>query len=410
MQTPYTMDSNNIQVGDCFNETDEDEKIQVTQIRSTNDPPTVLCSVVRDTYNSDSEETETEYDMAYVTKAVNMMRKFVEEGFDQYSVRDVYKLSVKKLRYALELAKQNTTGFKKTLRDRLMFYLNIKEIPSDVESDEDYKPTVNTKKKDKGGRKPKIKKSASAAASATAVPEPSGEESDDEESTDDDLPDLVDMSKHKKKGTRKGGKGKDKKSASAAASATAVSESSSDSSDSSYDESSDEESSDEEEEEEEIPSQNSKKSGASSSKNFKSTRHAGPHTGRKRKSSGTNKHKTKRGKRVKGKKKKTGKHFAIWRRVESPVSIAPRRLPCHTWRGRCPPRNTCSTPFKTFISQCFTKELSEFARREFNYYPRFLGAQRTRPHYINKNRAWPPKWVHAKGRDGPMYLSYKEYM
>ena len=53
-----------LNVGDIFNETDEDEIWEVNEIRSQSNPPIVLCS--KQTNDSESEETEQEYDVDYV--------------------------------------------------------------------------------------------------------------------------------------------------------------------------------------------------------------------------------------------------------------------------------------------------------------------------------------------------------
>ena len=87
-----------------------------------------------------------------------------------------------------------------------------------------------------------------------------------------------------------------------------------------------------------------------------------------------------------------------------------RGLPERTWRGRAPARNTCDTPWKTFRKVFFTDELLKFAVDEFNHYPKFLAANRTRPPYINEDKAWPPKWVNEEGADCPMHLTNKEYL
>ena len=136
---------------------------------------------------------------------------------------------------------------------------------------------------------------------------------------------------------------------------------------------------------------------------------------------GTNKRKSRRGKRTKAStnrskrskkrgEKKRGKHFAVWRRSVKRVVPIPRDLPEHTWRERAPPRTTCSTPWSTFRKCFLTDELLQFAVEEFNHYPKFLAAQRTRPPFVPKNQQWPPKWVSQDGARGPMYLTVKEYL
>ena len=98
--------SKKLKVGDIFNESDEDDMIQVTEIRDKQDPPVVLCSTMHD--NSDSEETEQEYDVGYVSGAVDLRQKYESYGFAALDVQGIYRLSKKDLIHALSLAKQNT--------------------------------------------------------------------------------------------------------------------------------------------------------------------------------------------------------------------------------------------------------------------------------------------------------------
>ena len=68
------------------------------------------------------------------------------------------------------------------------------------------------------------------------------------------------------------------------------------------------------------------------------------------------------------------------------------------------------TPFSTFRKVFLTEELLDFAVQEFNYYPKSLAAQRTRPYYVPANMEWPPKWVNATGRDGPMLMTKQKML
>ena len=84
-------------------------------------------------------------------------------------------------------------------------------------------------------------------------------------------------------------------------------------------------------------------------------------------------------------------------------------MPEHSWRERTP-RSTCETPWSTFRKAFLTDELLRFAVREFNHYPKTLAAMRDRPHYVRANLQWPPAWVGASGRLGPMNLTTKDYL
>ena len=54
--------------------------------------------------------------------------------YHEYDVRDVYKMSKKQLMEALKFTRQSTQGSKSELRERMLWYRDICEIPSDVES------------------------------------------------------------------------------------------------------------------------------------------------------------------------------------------------------------------------------------------------------------------------------------
>ena len=100
----------------------------------------------------------------------------------------------------------------------------------------------------------------------------------------------------------------------------------------------------------------------------------------------------------------------MWRRVRVPVKPTPRALPEYAWRYRAPSRATTATPWSTFRKVFFTDELLAFAVDEFNHYPKYLAASRTRPPYVPRNKQWPPKWVNDSGPDGPMHLTGPQYM
>ena len=129
-----------MRVGDTFNETDSDTHQQVLDVREEEDPPVALCSSIK---VGSSEETEQEYDLHYVAKAIKQRQQFIEEGYEELDVYGIYKLPLDKLRHALRLARQSTKGSKTRLRDRLMHYKNLTEVPSDChpeDSDSDSTP------------------------------------------------------------------------------------------------------------------------------------------------------------------------------------------------------------------------------------------------------------------------------
>ena len=349
-----------VKVGDVFNETDDDEEFRVTSIDAKADPPTVLC--VRNTKKDDgdeSQDTEQEYALSYVESCVKLRREWQKANYSSYDVRDVYKMNVEQLRHALTCAKQCTKGNKVTLRRKLLFYLNIVEVPSDVESDSESDCKPPTKRSKTTKRRERREKSTAAAASAVL-------------SDEDSCPELKDVS-------------------------------SSDFEDGDNSDSDNEDEADKEVNEPEPRGQQKKKK-----KTVASQKRNGGTRGRGHKR-GTNKRKTRRGARVCGAKKK-GKHHAVWLRTETDVSEVVRSMPEFSWRTRAPPRNTCATPFSTFRKVFFTDELIEFAVKEFNHYPKTLAAMRTRPPYIRKDLQWPPVWVNQEGRLGPMKLTVKEYV
>ena len=123
-----------MEVGDVFNETDEDDRIQVTSIREEDEHPHVLCSAIRD--EEESSDTEQDYDVDYVQRAVNMRKAYEREGFHELGAKEIYRLTMHTLKYALDLAKQSTKGLSKQgLRDRLMLYNGLATVPSDADSE-----------------------------------------------------------------------------------------------------------------------------------------------------------------------------------------------------------------------------------------------------------------------------------
>ena len=59
-----------------------------------------------------------------------------------------------------------------------------------------------------------------------------------------------------------------------------------------------------------------------------------------------------------------------------------------------------------------TNELVDFAVHEFNAYPRFIAAMRTKPPYLPEGQVWPPKWVlkPTTDKDGPMVMTRKKFL
>ena len=180
------MSGKKVKVGDVFNETDDDEDYRVVSINAKGDPPTALCLKVtkEPVENGDeSEDTEEEYSLPYVQTCVDSRKEWNEKGYGEYAVRDVYRMTNKQLRHALACARQSTKGTKEELRRKMMFYLNIAEVPSDVESasDSDYKPKgTKTSNKQTTKRKQTKRKSASVSAATSAV-----------EDEDETMPELV---------------------------------------------------------------------------------------------------------------------------------------------------------------------------------------------------------------------------
>ena len=132
-----------LEVGDTFNETDDDVLFEVTSIRKESNPPVVLCVPI------DGEATEEEYDVDYVQNAVMARKKYVSEGYSKYGAREIYKMCMKELKNALVLAKQNVGGSKSVLRDKMMIHNNVTEVPSDVSTCGDEDESSPRKKKNK---------------------------------------------------------------------------------------------------------------------------------------------------------------------------------------------------------------------------------------------------------------------
>ena len=176
------MSANQVKTGDVFNETDDDECIRVVSIHSDADPPIAVCEKVSKDPTEKSETTE--YALPYVITCVNSRNAWNKSGYGEYDVRDVYRMSTKQLRHALSCARQSTKGKKAELRHTLIFYLNIVEVPSDVESNDSdvVPPNKRSKGKEKKHRRKSTRSSASAAASAVQ---------EEEEEEEDSRPDLV---------------------------------------------------------------------------------------------------------------------------------------------------------------------------------------------------------------------------
>ena len=83
----------NIEVGDVFNETDDDKDQRILKINSEKDPPTAICrSIKRD---SESDETEEEYHMDYVRDHVSSRKQYEDAGYNEIDVYDIYRMKKK---------------------------------------------------------------------------------------------------------------------------------------------------------------------------------------------------------------------------------------------------------------------------------------------------------------------------
>ena len=131
------MSSRTVEVGDIFNETSEDEMWQVNEIRANHDPPTAMCSKIQDG-SEESEDTEEEYDLPYVTRCVDLRKHYEREGFASLDAKGIYKLSKNDLLHAMALAKQTTAGLTKTqLRDRMLLHNGFAQVPESQSSDDE---------------------------------------------------------------------------------------------------------------------------------------------------------------------------------------------------------------------------------------------------------------------------------
>ena len=124
-----------VEVGDVFNETDDDKMQLVVEVHGDRDPPVALCRSMK--REEEETETEEEYALDYVRKCVKFRKEFIKKDYDKKDVRAIYLMSTKELRQALKLGNQSIAGGKERLRKRLMGYLNICEVPSDVASGTD---------------------------------------------------------------------------------------------------------------------------------------------------------------------------------------------------------------------------------------------------------------------------------
>ena len=124
-----------VKEGDVFNETDDDVIQRVLSVHPDRNPPVAMCRTIK--RESSSEETDEEYALEYVDKCVEKRKQFVKFGYDKLNVYEVYKMSSKELKKVLRLGKQNSTGTKEEFRKRLLFFLNLLDVPSDVSSGSD---------------------------------------------------------------------------------------------------------------------------------------------------------------------------------------------------------------------------------------------------------------------------------
>ena len=102
-----------VEVGDVFNETDEDVDQRVTSVHAKSDPPTAMCCSIK--AEDQSEETEQEYDLEYVDKCVQARKEFRQHGYHDLDVKGIYKMKKEALMEALMLAKQSPQGLKQEL-------------------------------------------------------------------------------------------------------------------------------------------------------------------------------------------------------------------------------------------------------------------------------------------------------
>ena len=96
-----------VNVGDIFNETDDDKTQRVIEVHAERDPPIALCCSVKE--ENESDETEQEYALEYVEKCVKKRREFRSKGFNNSTVYDVYQMKKSELVVALQLTNQQAT-------------------------------------------------------------------------------------------------------------------------------------------------------------------------------------------------------------------------------------------------------------------------------------------------------------
>ena len=114
-------------------------------INSEADPPITACEQVSKDPTEKSETTECA--LPYVITCVNSRNTWNKSGYGECDVRDVHRMSTKQLRHSSSCTRQSTKGRKVELRHKLLFYLHIVEVPSDVESNvNDVEPSTKRSK------------------------------------------------------------------------------------------------------------------------------------------------------------------------------------------------------------------------------------------------------------------------
>ena len=92
-----------VEIGDVFNETDDEQEFKVVYIDAKRDPPIAFCQRMEDGH--EAEETETEYSLQYVKECVRLRRNFVYCDYPKLNVYSIYKMSKSGLITALNMAK-----------------------------------------------------------------------------------------------------------------------------------------------------------------------------------------------------------------------------------------------------------------------------------------------------------------
>ena len=394
------MDCSSIVVGDIFNETDDDAVQQITEIRNTNQ--TVMCRPQKE--EDESTETETEYDIEYVKKCVKTRKQWIAKGYDHLDVYAIYRMDKKTLISVLELVKQSTKGNMEELRDRLISFNKVVEIPSDVDddppeliplsdssneeshSDFDFDSSDGKGNDSRSGKKRKAQASAKRNQKKSfnqqkdivddELPPPDSDTDTDEDADEDS--DYSPVPQKKPRAAKHHTRSRKKSAESSTAAVSAF-----------------------------------QKSGDTLARQKNKLAKARARV--RKKNGGKNKHITRALPRAArrtnvSKGKKVRKHQAEWKKEELPVAPVARHLPEHAWRHGLPRRSNFTTPWNTWRKVFFTDEMVAFALEEFNHYPKTLASMRTRPPYIPKEREWPPKWVSEKGRCGPMQLNKEQYL